>query len=180
MEGEPGRLEQAFQRHGFDDFRWIDPESITVAQWVRMKCRFGCEEYGKNASCPPNLPSVAECEAFFKEYKHAVIFHFKKGVRSIEELKKWVKVLHLRLVKLEREIFLSGYLKAFVLMVDNCCLCPECAGERQFCKNPKQSRPTVEALAVDVYQTVRRAGYPIEVRSDFSQEMDRYAILLVE
>ena len=33
---------------------------------------------------------------------------------------------------------------------------------------------------MDVYQTVRRAGYPIEVRSDFSQEMDRYAVLLVE
>lgn len=180
MENDPGKLEQVFQRHGFDDYTWIDPEKIVVAEWVRMKCRFGCEEYGKNASCPPNLPSVGECRAFFGEYRRAVLFHLKKGVRSMEELKKWVKVVHLRLVKMEKEIFLSGYHKAFVLMVDSCCLCQDCAGERAACNNPKQSRPTIEALAVDVYQTVRQAGYPIEVRSDFSQEMDRYALLLLE
>ncbi len=26
----------------YDDFKWIDPQEIVVAQWVRMKCEFGC------------------------------------------------------------------------------------------------------------------------------------------
>ncbi|HIJ41395.1 MAG TPA: hypothetical protein HPP90_10015 [Deltaproteobacteria bacterium] len=29
---------------------------------MRMKCTFWCGEYGHNATCPPNTPSVAECE----------------------------------------------------------------------------------------------------------------------
>ena len=50
-------LEALFAKHGVDDYRWIDPKDIVVAQWVRMKCMFGCGSYGRNASCPPNLPS---------------------------------------------------------------------------------------------------------------------------
>ena len=33
-------------------------------------------------------------------------------------------------------------------------------------------------MAVDVYSTVLRAGYPIEVLSDYNQAMNRYAFLL--
>ena len=42
------------------------------------------------------------------------------------------------------------------------------------------ARPTPEALAVDVYSTVRAIGYPIQVLSDYTQEMNRYALLLIE
>ena len=51
-------LETLFSDHKFSDFKWIDPKEIVVAQWVRMKCMFGCSEYGQNTSCPPNVPSL--------------------------------------------------------------------------------------------------------------------------
>jgi predicted metal-binding protein len=51
-------LEALFVKHGYTDFRWIDAKEIVVAQWVRMKCMFGCGEFGRNACCPPNVPSV--------------------------------------------------------------------------------------------------------------------------
>jgi hypothetical protein len=35
-------------------------------------------------------------------------------------------------------------------------------------------------MAIDVFSTVRQYGYPIEVLSDYSQAMNRYAFLLVE
>lgn len=180
MEERQARLEQVFQKHGFEDFRWIDPGAIVVSQWVRMKCRFGCDEYGRNASCPPNVPSVEECGAFIREYGTAVLFHFQKSVRSGEELKRWVKALHAHLLKMEKEVFLLGFHKAFVLLVDSCSLCNECSAARESCNNPKLARPTVEALGVDVYKTVRSFGYPIEVKSEISQEMDRYSILLLD
>lgn len=78
---ERKKLEEIFTKHSFTDFRWIDAQKIVVSQWVRMKCMFGCAEYGKRASCPPNVPTVAECERFFRDYKEAAIFHFEK--RSI-------------------------------------------------------------------------------------------------
>lgn len=40
-------------------------------------------------------------------------------------------------------------------------------------------RPTPEAMAVDVFATVRKAGYAIEVLDDYNRSMDRYAVLLV-
>jgi predicted metal-binding protein len=49
---DPKTLEALIRKHGYSDFRWIDPKEIVVAQWVRMKCRFGCPDYGQNACCP--------------------------------------------------------------------------------------------------------------------------------
>lgn len=37
-----------------------------------------------------------------------------------------------------------------------------------------------EALAVDVFSTVRQVGYPIEVLTDYSEAMNRYAFLPFE
>ena len=67
-------LEMLMQKQGYTDYKWIDPKNIIVSQWVRMKCMFGCDGYGENACCPPNLPSVTECERFFHEYNQAIIF----------------------------------------------------------------------------------------------------------
>ena len=84
------------------------------------------------------------------------------------------------LLKLERAVFLAGYRKALMLTVDQCALCETCTNERANCRSPKLARPTAEGMAVDVFATARRVGFPIEVLSDYSQEMNRYAILMVE
>lgn len=174
------RLEEKFRKHKFTDFKWIDPKTIVVCQWVRMKCLYGCDEYGATASCPPNVPSVSECERFFREYREAVVFHLEKKVRRPEDRFAWTRKVNLRLLKLEREIFLSGYEKAFLLFLDSCNICPECPGKREECKAPEMARPTPEAMSVDVFATVHPMGYPIEVLSDYSQKMNRYAFLMIK
>ncbi|MGD2269483.1 MAG: DUF2284 domain-containing protein [Desulfobacterales bacterium] len=176
---ERHKLELLVKKRGYRDFKWIDPEKIVVSQWVRMKCTFGCGEYGRNGSCPPNVPTVAECERFFREYSDAVIFHFDKKVAKPEDRHAWSRKVNLKLSKLEREIFLSGYEKAFLLFMDSCSICKECTGERQTCKEPRSSRPTPEAMAVDVYSTVRQYGFPIEPLTDYSEAMNRYAFLMI-
>jgi len=174
------KLEEKFLKHNFSDFKWINPQKIVTGRWVRMKCMFGCDEYGKTASCPPNAPSVSECQDFFKEYKEVVVFHFEKKVDKPEDRFAWTRKVNLKLLKLEREIFLSGYEKAFLLFLDSCNICEKCPGEKEKCKEPKLARPTPEAMCVDVYATVGRADYPIHVLSDYSQKMNRYAFLLIE
>ena len=174
------QLEALFAKHGFTDYKWIDPHQIVVAQWVRMKCTFGCDDYGQNASCPPNTPSVADCRRFFDEYTQAVIFHFEKRVDKPEDRRPWAKEVDQELLKLERAVFLAGHQKAFLLFVTNCSLCSKCADVRQECKHPESARPTPEGLAIDVFSTVRQIGYPIQVLSDYDQAMNRYAFLLVE
>jgi len=173
-------LEALFAQHGYTDFRWIDPAEIVVSQWVRLKCLFGCGEYGHNASCPPNVPTVAECRQLFDEYKEAAVFHFAHAVEKPEDRHEWTHSINASLCALERAVFLAGYHKAFLLFMDSCGLCKKCAGMRTECKEPRSARPTPEALGVDVFATVQRLGYPIQVLSDYSQEMNRYAFLLVE
>lgn len=174
------KLEALFKKHGFTDFRWIDPQDIVVGQWVRMKCIFGCDEYGKNACCPPNTPPVEECERFFREYKTAAIFHFHKKVAKPEDRHAWSRGVNAKLLKLEQAVFLGGQVKAFLMFMDSCSFCKGCAPNRAACKEPDLARPGADAMGIDVFSTVLKAGYPIEVLSSFDQAMNRYAFLLIE
>lgn len=174
------KLETLFHDHGYTDFKWIDPKKIVVAQWVRMKCTFGCGEYGKNCCCPPNVPSVPECERFFREYTAAAVFHFTKKVDKPEDRHEWTRKINIKLSKLERDVFISGYPKTFLLFMDSCTICNNCSGEREKCLHPDMARPGPEAMGVDVFSTVRQYGFPIEVCKDYSQEMNRYSFLMIE
>ena len=173
-------LEALFEEYSFTDYKWVDPKDIVVAQWVRMKCTFGCLNYGKNATCPPNVPSVAECRRFFDEYSTVAVFHFEKAMEKPEDRHAWTRKINQALLKVEREVFLAGCEKAFLLFMDSCELCSDCPGAREECRNPKSARPTPESMAVDVFSTVRGYGYPIEVLADYSHSMNRYAFLLIE
>jgi predicted metal-binding protein len=177
---QQAELEALFLKHGYTDFKWINSADLVVSQWVRMKCTFGCANYGKNASCPPNTPSVAECREFFSEYHTAVLFHFKKRVDKPEDRHTWSNEINQELLKLERAVFIAGHEKAFLLFMDSCAMCPDCPGKRVKCKNPRAARPSPESMAVDVFSTVKKYGYPIEVLSDYDQAMNRYAFLFIE
>ena len=174
------KIEEIVKKHNVNDFKWIDPKTIVVKQWVRMKCIFGCDEYGKTATCPPSVPSIAECKEFFKEYTSALVIHFEKSVDRPEDRHAWTKGINSQLLELERGVFISGNRKAFLLFLDTCTFCDGCPGKREKCKEPEKARPTPEALGMDVFTTVRQIGYPIEVLSDYSQTMNRYAFLLIE
>jgi predicted metal-binding protein len=174
------KLAALFAQHGYADFKWMEPAEIVVGQWVRMKCMFGCDEYGKTATCPPHVPSVKDCRRFFDEYRSGVIFHFEKILDKPEDRHTWSRNVNRKLLVLERAVFLSGFPKAFLLFMDSCCLCSECPGGRAECNLPLEARPSPEAMAVDVFSTVRKYDYPIEVLTDTNQPMHRYAFLLIE
>jgi len=173
-------LETIFRKHNFLDYKFISAQDIIVAQWVRMRCTFGCNSYAKSGCCPPNVPSVEECRKFFESYKTAVVFHLTKKVEKPEDRIPWSKEANKELSKVEKEVFLAGNYKAFLLFMDECRLCFKCVGNRAECRNPNQARPSPESLAVDVFGTVRKQGYPIEVLSDYDKIMNRYAFLMVE
>ncbi len=174
------RLESIFNNCGATDFKWIDPRNIVIAQWVRAKCMFGCANYGKHVCCPPDVPSVSECKQLFTEYGSGVIFHFAVTVENPDDRQVWFRKMNQVLLRIEREVFFQGYQKALLLPMGPCGVCEECAGVRENCKNPTLPRPTPEGMAIDVYSTVRKYGFPIEVLTDYTQTMNRYAFLLVE
>jgi predicted metal-binding protein len=173
------KIESLIQKQDFAVYKWIDPKEIVVAQWVRVKCTFGCSDYGLG-TCPPNTPSVSECDKFFKEYKSGLIIRLSKFADKNSYPSDWSKGMTKKLLELERDIFLSGHQKAFLLNQTCCSLCKECSGSRLDCKDKKNSRPSPESFAVDVYQTVRNVGLEINVVADNPAEMNRIAILLID
>lgn len=173
-------LEALFLKQDLTDFKWIKAEQIKVAQWVRFKCLFGCPVYGKKGTCPPNTPSIEECRAFFSEYSDAAIIHFQKTLAEGEDYRAWGRGLNKRLLELEREVFLSGYHKAFLVSFEACGQCGECQANRLECVDKKAARPGADALGVDVYATARSVGYPIQVLKSRDETMNRYAFLMVD
>lgn len=173
------RIESILSEQGFDDYKWIDPKQIVVAHWVRVKCTFGCSDYGLG-TCPPNTPTVAECDRFFKEYEKALVIRISKFADKNAYPSDWSREMTNRLLKVERELFLSGFHKTFLLNQTCCSVCKECTGNRLTCKDKRNSRPSPESFAVDVYQTVRNAGMEINVVTKNPAEINRIALLMIE
>jgi predicted metal-binding protein len=173
------KIESILQNQDFVDYKWINPRDIVVAQWVRVKCMFGCSDYGLG-TCPPNTPSVAECEKFFSEYKSGLIIRLKKFADKNFYPSDWSREMTSKLLQIEKEIFLSGFHKAFLLNQTCCSLCNDCSGNRKDCRDKKNSRPSPESFAVDVYQTVKNVELEINVVAENPAEINRIAILLIE
>jgi predicted metal-binding protein len=174
------KLEKLFKDRGFSDFKWIQTKDIVVAQWVRFRCMFGCPAYGKRGTCPPNVPPIDECRQMISEYSQGVAFHFEKKLEKPEDRNAWSKPIVLKLIELEREVFLSGYYKTFLISFDSCGLCETCDTDRTKCKNPRIARPGADAMGIDVYATASNLGYPIQVLKKYDEAMNRYAFLLIE
>ena len=178
--GDLKKIDELAKRFGAEESKWASGEDVQVGQWVRFKCMFGCESYGKRGGCPPAVPSVPECRALFSEYERILVMRLSTKLDDPKDRDAWCHKKNARLLKLEREVFTAGYHKAFLLKMDECRMCKDCAATRVDCKKPKLARPSPEALAVDVFGTVRKLGFPIEVLSEYDQTMNRYAFLLVE
>ena len=173
------QIEEIFQSNGFTDYKFVNPQNdIILAHWVRFKCMFGCKGYGQCGSCPTSVPSVDECHKMIREYKNAAILHFNYISQTKEERHKMLEDI----LNLEREIFITGYYKAFMLPHHSCDFCEKCIakGDRIACVNKTKCRPTPEAMGIDIFQTVRNAGYTIEVLENKGDAMNRYSFILID
>ena len=172
------KIEAILAEQELTDYRWISPKEIVVSQWVRVKCTFGCSDYG-TGTCPPHTPSVTECERFFSEYQTGLIIRLSIYADKNDYPSDWSKAMTTKLLETERKIFISGHQKVFLLNQTCCSICKTCVGNRHDCKDKSHSRPSPESFAVDVYQTARNAGYDLNVVTN-PGEMNRIAIILIE
>lgn len=97
------KIESILDNNGFSDYKWINPKSIITAQWIRVKCTFGYSDYGLG-TCPPNTPSVSDCEKFFKEYEHSIIIRLNKFADKNNYSSDWSKNTTGKLLETERQI----------------------------------------------------------------------------
>ena len=154
---------------GVKAVRMIPPSEVITAPWVRLKCQFGCGGYGQCLVCPPFTPTPEQMRAVLDSYNRAILIHF--------DAEADVKAM---VADLERTIFLRGAWKAFGLGAGPCYFCKECPVEHGQCKYPERARPAMEACGIDVFPTVRKAGFPIEVVRTRRQCPNYYGLILVD
>jgi len=173
--------------HGASRAKIIDTRKITIDERVQLKCRYPpCVNYGKNRMCPPYTPSAKEFEGMVLKYRKAMLVQVdtplpetvqtrirgdgmkladivKEGdLEKLNErlLADWKK-FHTLITDIERESFRNGYYLSLGLVMGCCRLCNEC-DPKQPCKHPYESRPSMEAMGIDVYRTAKNSGLGFE------------------
>lgn len=149
------------------DAKYIDPKSIIVSEWVRYKCQYGCPDYGKCYGCPPYSPTPEITRKIIAAYSLALLVHFGGDVRVTKTI-----------VEIEKEVFLRNYYKVISFGAGPCNLCKTCS--ENGCNFSQKVRPSMEACGIDVYQTVRNNGFPINVLTSKEEKENCYGLILIE
>ena len=190
-------LRQIALDSGASELQQIPTGIVKTAAWVRFKCRYGCKAYGKHISCPPYSPTHEETENVLRDYKHAALIEFvglpKETAVDPKHLHHYIwdlsLVVHNTIYKLERHAFLSGYYKTFGFGAYPCTLCKTCLPEegdvdfhtvKRLCRHQDMMRPAMEASGIDVYATVRAAGFELEVVTTFDETIKTFGLLLLD
>jgi predicted metal-binding protein len=175
-------LKEAGKNYGLESITPFSAEDIIVAEWVSLKCRYGCSRYNRSWCCPPATPGPDKVRQILAEYSQALLLQsshrmpqfYRDDVRKRSILVRCWKGT----VSLERILFLEGYHKAFSLVGESCALCKKCVYPNN-CRFPQEKRPSLESFSIDVIGTLHRLGIKPQVAKDINAAFSYYAIILV-
>jgi predicted metal-binding protein len=139
---------------GASDANLIGIDQIVFDPRSFLKCRFGCNRWGKYWTCPPNLSiSSDEFMLAFQNYEKAIIFR-TPDPKSSQEVG----------LALEKEAMLTyGSHFAFALVL--CVKCEECSYPEP-CRFPHLARPSIDAFGIDIGKTLEPLGFKVEFDKD--------------
>jgi predicted metal-binding protein len=175
------RMREKGMTYGLKKITPLSTEDIVTAEWVNLKCRYGCNHYNTNWCCPPATPDTEKARAILKEYSLGILlkshhsfpeFYLNNSGKRTKQVHHWKGT-----VSLERLLFLEGFYKAFSLISGPCALCKECQYPES-CRFPQERRPSVESFSIDMLGTLQRIGEEPHVANDKMQSFSSYSIIL--
>jgi len=162
---------------GISRAKIIDTKNVVAENWVRLRCQYGCQEYGKQLTCPPYSPTPEFTRKMLDEYSKGLLMQIE-NIYFLDEPKIFIQIKDI-VASLEREIFLDGYYKAFGMTAGPCRLCKSCDTNKP-CKYASRARPAMEACGIDVYQTARNCGFTMEVVKSKEFHCSYVSLILIE
>jgi predicted metal-binding protein len=189
---------------GASDARVIQASKIVIEDRVVLKCKVGCNNYGKTLACPPYTPSAEEFRKIVNEYSYALFMKFSSKAEAGSELRNFLsksnsdipeaakvktekfwadwkedkKEMLSSVVKLEKEAMKRGYSLAVSFVSGSCQLCEKCNVEKGICVHPEMARYSEDAVGVNVKKTAKNAG--IEYVFPFPKNPESFALLLID
>jgi len=67
-------------------YRLVNPQEVVTAEWVRLKCQYGCDGYGQSLTCPPYSPTPGITRKVLDSYCCAVLIWKPKEWQNLREL----------------------------------------------------------------------------------------------
>lgn len=153
----------------------VKSKDIPVDERVVVKCQIPrCFGYGTCAHCPPNTMKPAELRELLKEYEWAVFFTtvvpsevIVRDKSTIKERVAAYQKIFTIVNEIESDAFYDGHYLAFGFAAGSCrhTFCGKqenCqAMEGKVCRMSLRSRPSMEAVGIDVYKMAAAAGWDI-------------------
>jgi predicted metal-binding protein len=153
---------------GAESAKTVSVQDLVFDPRTILKCMYGCEDWGKSWSCPsaPKALMPWEAEKVLRRYSRGMIVH-THDAKQLQEIT----------YQLEIEAFYDGHHFAFALA--ECYLCETCVFPDP-CKFPAKARPSMQALGIDVYATVKKLGLPIKILKSKDETPNYYGLVLLE
>lgn len=192
--------------NGAADAKIIPANKVVVEDRVALKCKVGCNHYGKTLACPPYTPSAEEFRKIVSEYSYALFMKFKSKAEADPEVLKKLMVAETdptvpkeikekaaqfwqawkddkrkmlqSVVDLEKAAMSKGYSLAIAFVSGHCQLCEKCNTETRICVHPNLARWSEDAVGVNVKKTAKNAG--IQVSFPFEKNPESFALLLID
>jgi predicted metal-binding protein/ubiquinone/menaquinone biosynthesis C-methylase UbiE len=164
-----GRLIAEVGGLGFTAVRSIPVETIKVVDWADLRCQFGCPHYGKKPHCPPHAPAPEKTRRVLQDFRTALLLEGEPPGGDFQR----------KVLEVERLAFTAGFYKAFSFWAGSCQLCAQCT-DNGVCRQPEKGRPSMEGSGIDVFATVRQAGFGLRTLTDKNEHVKYYALLLLE
>ncbi len=183
----------------------INSDKVVVEDRVLLKCRTGCDSYGKKFVCPPFTPTPNEFRKMLREYRKVLIAKFPAEAEAEEDVgrnlqrnqyspeissdlreeteKFWdlwggdKRRILLAMLDLEKAAFNRGYTLAVSLTAGSCTLCAKCNMEAR-CTHPTMARYPEHALGVNVKKTLRNAR--MLIKFPFEKHPEGVGMLLID
>jgi len=191
---------------GAAEAKIIPTNKVVVEDRVVLKCKVGCNHYGKTLACPPYTPSAEEFRKIVSEYSYAMFMKFTTNATADEEVYKHLMTYETdpslpkgikekaakfwqdwkdskrqmlqSVVDLEKAAMKQGYNLAISFISGHCQLCEKCNIETKICRHPELMRMSEDAIGVNVKKTAANAG--ITFVFPFTKNADSFALLLID
>lgn len=155
-------------RLGATDAKLLNSNSIVFDPRSLLKCRFGCNRWGKYWTCQPNINLTPE------QFREALDRYRTTLVIQSSDPKIAQKVT----LEIEKKAMLEyGAIYAFALVL--CVLCEECAFPDP-CRFPHLARPSMDGLGVDIGKTVEPLGFKVAFDSQGTLLPAWYSMVLLD
>lgn len=176
-EFDPANIEKAekyltlAREMGATDAVLFEAPQICWDSRTLLKCMYGCDDWGKNHTCPSRSgnPSMAELREMFSRYRWGIIIHTKE-----KKLSQKISFA------VESAAFHDNYY--FAMSLSDCGLCGECAAVQcQDCRHVRQARPAFHSIGIDVFKTVNQMGLPLHTLADRDDpDQNWYSAVFIE